>query len=344
MRNFLKAMYSASRENMPDSLKGRLSKFIFNYSGKPFVKKDSIDSNKKFPNQEKGGLIISADFEMAWAWRYAKSNADFIKKSQIERTNFPKIIKVLEEYNIPITFATVGHLFLDKCQKGEHDWMQKIPHFNERWNFTTGDWYDHDPYTDYIKSAEWYAPDLIKMIIDSRVEHEIGSHTFSHIDFSYKNCPGNVADDEIKACLIAAKPFNVNLESMVFPGGTWGNIEVLKKYNFNIYRNNDDFDLAYPYRDEFGLLVSTSSGALEFNRNYGWSKDFFVQKLKFFIDRAIETNTIAHFWFHPSLDPYFLENVFPEFFHFISQEREKGELWIGPMKRIAEHINDKIMI
>jgi peptidoglycan/xylan/chitin deacetylase (PgdA/CDA1 family) len=344
MRKYFKGIYGSIRKIMPDSLKGTLSKFIFDYSGKPIVKKDSITANEKFPNKEKGGLIISADFEMAWAWRYTKTGSDHIKKGQIERANFPKIIKVLEEYNIPITFAIVGHLFLNKCQKGDHDWMQRISHFNNHWKFTHGDWYDKDPYSDYKKAPEWYAPDLIQMIIDSKVNHEIGSHTFSHIDFSDKNCPKQVAEDEIKACIEAIKPYNRYIESIVFPGGTWGNIDVLKQYNLKIYRKKNDFDLTYPYRDNHGLLVSASSGSLEFNQLYGWSIEYFLQRSKKIINRAIDTNTIAHLWFHPSLDPFFLEYLFPKFFHFISQEREKGKLWIGPMNKIAEHINNKKLL
>jgi peptidoglycan/xylan/chitin deacetylase (PgdA/CDA1 family) len=344
MRKYFKGIYGSIRKIMPDSLKGTLNKFIFDYSGKPIVKKDLITANEKFPNNEKGGLIISADFEMAWAWRYTKTGSDPVKKGQIERANFPKIIKVLEEYNIPITFAIVGHLFLNNCQKGDHDWMQRISHFNNHWKFTHGDWYDQDPYSDYKKAPEWYAPDLIQMIIDSEVNHEIGSHTFSHIDFSDKNCSKQVAEDEIKACIEAIKPYNRYVESIVFPGGTWGNIEVLKEYNLKIYRKKNDFDLAYPYRDNHGILVSTSSGSLEFNKLYGWSIEYFLQRLKKIINRAIDTNTIAHLWFHPSLDPFFLEYLFPKFFHFISQEREKGKLWIGPMNKIAEHINNKKLL
>ena len=107
------------------------------------------------------------------------------------------------------------------------------------------------------------------MILDSNVEHEIGTHTFTHIDFSDKNCSPEVAEDEIKACIEAAKPYRINLQSIVFPGGTWGNIEVLKKYNFLIYRRRTDFELSYPYRDNYNLLVTVSSAQLEYNQNYG---------------------------------------------------------------------------
>jgi len=340
----MKQLYSNIRKKIGKKYQGILAKLAFTILNKPIVKKDSIDPAKKFPGGEKGGLIISADFEMAWAWRYTKTGSDHIQKGKIERDNFPKIIKVLEDFNIPITFATVGHLFLESCKKNDHDWMARIPHFDDHWKFTKGDWYDHDPYSNYEDAPEWYAPDLIQMIIDSKVEHEIGTHTFSHIDFSYKNCPPEVADDEIKACKIAAERYGINLESIVFPGGTWGNIETLKKHNFTIYRKREDFELAYPYRDKLGLLVTTSSGTLEYNLKYGWSPEYYVNRLKKYIDKAIMTNTIAHLWFHPSLDPFILKNIFPPILKYASEKRKAGNLWIGPMNKIAAHINNSRLL
>ncbi len=340
MRKLVKQVYGQFRNLMPSFCHGHLSKIAFILGNKPVVRTDGLDPIKKFPNQKKGGLIISADFEMAWAWRYAKTGDDPLQKGRAEREHFPLIIKILEKYDIPITFSTVGHLFLEKCQPGDHAWMARLPAFvNDNWKFTTGDWFAHDPCSDYKTSPEWYAPDLIKMIQDSRVRHEIGSHTFTHIDFSYKNCPSQVAEDEIAACRNAAEPFGVDLKSMVFPGGTWGNIEVLKTHGFEIYRKRCDFEIAYPFRDEQGLLVSPTSGPLEHNLNYGWSADYFQGLLTKYIDKAIQTNTIVHFWFHPSLDPYFLRNIFPGFFNYAFMRREKGDLWIGTMKEIAEHIN-----
>ncbi len=340
MKKLLRNIYGKARNSMPASLQGYISKMVFSMAGKPFVKTDDLAPPNKFPNGEKGGLIISADFEMSWAWRYSKGEEDYIQKGRTERENFPRIIAILEAYEIPITFATVGHLFLEGCKQGEHDWMARIPYFDDHWRFMNGDWFDHDPYSDYKSAPEWYAPDLIRMIQKSKLDHEVGCHTFTHIDVSNKNCPSKVADDELKACIDAAKPYGVDLKSIVFPGGTWGSIEALKKYGIEIYRRNVDFDLAYPYRDEHGLLVTPSSGSLEHNLEYGWKPDYFLKRLKKSVNKAIGTNTIAHLWFHPSLNPYFLENIFPGFLSYAAEQRKKGDLWIGTMKDIALHIDE----
>ena len=340
----MKRLYRNLRKHLSNKQKGKLSRLVFLISRRPVIKIDSINPAKKFPEGQKGGLIISADFELAWAWRYTKTGANYLEKARRARTNLPEIINVLNTFNVPITFSTVGHLFLEKCNKGDHDWMARIPHFDDHWKFINGDWFDHDPYSNYKKAPEWYAPDLIQMIQNSKANHEIGTHTFSHIDFSYKNCPEEVADDELKACVIAAKHYNIKLKSLVFPGGTWGNIEALKRHGIQIYRKNVEQDLAYPWRDEHGLLVTNSSGALEYDRNYGWTSDYFVSRLKKNIDKAIKTNTIAHLWFHPSLDPYFLKEIFPPFLRYVSKQRDNGELWVGTMSQIAEHINQNNIV
>jgi peptidoglycan/xylan/chitin deacetylase (PgdA/CDA1 family) len=336
----MRKLYRVLRNNLTAKQKGRLSQVVNQVMNKPRVMKDQISPEMKFPSGQKGGFIISADFEMAWAWRYTKTGAKYLDKARTERSNFPKIIDLFDKYNIPITFATVGHLFLESCEKEDHDWMARIPHFDDHWKFNNGDWFDHDPCSNYKKDPEWYAPDLIQMIINARPNHEIGTHTFTHIDFTYKNCPPMVANDEIKACIEAAKPFDIQIKSLVFPGGTWGNIEALKKHGIEIYRNNLNYDLAYPWRDSLGLLVTNSSGSLEHDLEYGWTSKYFINRIKNTIDKAIKTNTIAHFWFHPSLHYYFLEEIFPIILEYASNRRNDGDLWIGTMADISKHINE----
>ncbi len=62
----------------------------------------------------RGGTLasatISADFELSWAWRGWRSAEETREKATRERLNVPHLIGLLEEYRIPITWATVGHL------------------------------------------------------------------------------------------------------------------------------------------------------------------------------------------------------------------------------------------
>lgn len=310
-------------------IKKHLSKALFLLKNRPTVNPNPIEKI------EKATFVLSADFELGWAFRFAKSNLDPVKKAELSRKNFPYLLKIFEEYNIPITWATVGHLFLRSCKTGDHDWMQRIPYFeNKNWLYNKGDWFDCDPYTSWNKAKAWYAPDLIENILNSSVNHEIGCHSFSHIDLTYKNCPPKVAEDELKACVEVAKDWGIKLESFVFPGGTYGNFEILKKSGFKTFRQTLKYELDNPFYEKNGLLVIPVSKGLG-NNGLGWSKEYFLYRFKKYIDKAIKTKMTCQLWFHPSIDEWFLHNVFPEILKYADQKRSEGKLLIATMKDIA---------
>ena len=95
------------------------SKIKFGLGLNPLIEKKA-DHSKFITKRYKSVLLISADFELAWAWRYSKSVANPLQlaldKAELERENLPKIIELCEKYNVPITWATVGHLFLERCK------------------------------------------------------------------------------------------------------------------------------------------------------------------------------------------------------------------------------------
>jgi hypothetical protein len=135
-----------------------------------------------FWNACRAAVSISADFELNWAFRcLAAEQRDQLGTT--ERHNVPYILSLLNEFGVPITWATVGHLFLQSCAcdgQYPHGNMPRPP-LNNRWQ---GDWYKHDPCTNARRDPLWYAPDLIEQVLSAKVAHEVGSHSFSHIDFS----------------------------------------------------------------------------------------------------------------------------------------------------------------
>jgi len=167
------------------SLKTFLQKLSFFLGRNPrIVRRD--DWKKFIPAPYKSVVVISSDFELAWASRYTKSSPFPLQKAKdnarVERENLPKIIALCEQFNIPVTWLTVGHLFLQSCTKIDgisHPELPRLPHFeNEWWRFEGKDWFEYDPGTDYRKDPLWYCPDLIELILQSKVKHEIGCHTF----------------------------------------------------------------------------------------------------------------------------------------------------------------------
>lgn len=46
---------------------------------------------------------------------------------------------------------------------------------------------------------------------------------------------------------------------------------------------------------------------------------------------------MCHFWFHPSIDEWFLKNVFPEILKYAAEKRDEGKLWVETMGGIARY-------
>ncbi len=199
---------------------------------------------------------------------------------------------MFEEYNIPITWATVGHLFLDSFKNGHNEWMKKIPHFDNHWLFEKGDWYDFDPCSDYKRAPEWYAPDLLELIMKSKVNHKIGSHSFSHLHFNDNVCPADVAFDDLKACVNSAKQFGVHLKSIVFPGGTNGNSKSLTDNGFTNFRQNSEFDLFYPEVSHYDLIRLPSSFCIG-DTGFNWSGKYYKHRFKEFLIELLKPEQFA---------------------------------------------------
>jgi peptidoglycan/xylan/chitin deacetylase (PgdA/CDA1 family) len=339
-------LYKKIRKKLPASLAGALTKLARIIKGKPIVMPQELLVYKGFPNHQKGGMILSADFELAWAPRFTKRHPNplehAIKLAKQERKNVPQLLSLFEKHHIPVTWATVGHLFLSSYDEFDHNAMKRIPHFETEWiRFTEGDWFDNVPKTSWQEAPEWYCPDLIKMIISSKVNHEIATHTFSHVNFSDKYCPPEVADDEINASMNVMKPYGITPVSICFPFGTWGNVPVLKKHGIKIYRRKLlAYQMAYPYKDEHGLLVTLSTDAFD-RSNPAYSAKSYKARFIKAINKAIKTGTVANFVFHPSMDPWMISEVMDEVLGYAAKKRDEGALWIGTMKEIAEHINSR---
>jgi peptidoglycan/xylan/chitin deacetylase (PgdA/CDA1 family) len=304
-----------------------LSKANFSFGGNPKIERRK-EWRKFIPEPYKAFIIISADFELAWAWQYAKTQNPYqlsIEKAKQARQNIPKILNLCETYNIPITWATIGHLFLESCQKRgnvPHPKINRLNHFeNNYWKFKKGDWFQHDPCSNFKENSEWYAPDLIKLILERSVKHEIGCHTFSHIDCSDDVCPSEVFNSEIEACKSEAEKLGLQLKTFVHPAHTIGNLDNLIKQGFTSFRTDYRNVLGYPIKHNNGLWEFQQTAEFVYRKE--WSINYHIYRYKKIIDRAIKSNTVCYFWFHPSFDSIFVEKIMPEIYKYIAQNRDK---------------------
>lgn len=336
--NSFKKLYDGIYCILPDKLKASVSKFLFNYSGKPFYD----DSNNL--NLEKPIVCISADFEMAWAWRYSKRVKDAVEMGRTERNNFPIILENLNSRNIPITWATVGHLFLDHCERKNekaHSDLPRPDYFeNEYWEFKEGDWYDSDPCTDYKKNPEFYAPDLIEKILNSNVNHEIACHSFSHCDFSEENSNEKLIEAELNICIDLMKSFGIEPVSFIFPGNRYGNFDIIKQAGFKVirYKSNAVKEIGYPEKLQNNLIAIHDS--LNITSGNLFDYKFLYKKFKRYVKKTIENKSICHFWFHPSISQNDIDYLFNPVIDYLAELRDRDYIEIMTMKDIYKRFYD----
>lgn len=311
-------------------LKSNLSKLNFLFGRNPKIEKRS-DWRKFIPKPYKALVTFTADFELAWAWRYSKRVSNplqrALEKAKLERENVPKVLEICDKYKIPITWATVGHLFLDKCnidKNGKaHSEMPRLGNFeNEYWKFAGEDWFEYDPCSDYETAPEWYCPDLIDMILNSKTRHEIGCHTFSHIDCNDEVCSKEVFDAEINECKKLANLKGITLKSFVHPGHTIGNLDNLVLQEFTSFQTDPGNIFGYPIKHKNGLWELKRT--YEFTYRAEWSVEYHIYRYKKIIDRAIEKNSVCNFWFHPSFNTVFVDNILSVIFSYLDEK--KGEI------------------
>ncbi|HJH26326.1 MAG TPA: hypothetical protein C5S37_06005 [Methanophagales archaeon] len=174
-------------------------------------------------------FIISLDTELIWGIVHTDVDASLLINDKKQcRGAIDTLLNIFEKHNIPATWAVVGHLFLDHCEKEDGIPHRSMPRFKD-------DWYSCDPCTDIQRDPLFYGKDIIEKILSSSVRHEIGYHSFSHVIFS--ECIREVAEAEIKEGIKLAKEFGVTLKSFVFPQDKIGHLDILKENGFRIYRS-----------------------------------------------------------------------------------------------------------
>jgi hypothetical protein len=285
-----------------------------------------------FKGDSKVAVCISADFELNWAWR-SLSPANAESHGESTRRNFPLILALAREYDIPLTWATVGHLFLSECKKvnGRAHHEMPRPSRNELWD---GDWYRHDPCTDAQQSPLWYAPDLIEQIANERVGHEIGTHSFSHIDFRPDCSSDELVRRELEECIRVMAPFGIKPSSLVFPfNHQRPSLDVLAGSGITAVRWRDARAvLSYPERTHSGVYKIRESMSLRAPKRYD-----LVDKCRIMLHKAAERRAAFHFWFHPCDDRALFENEFRRILASVAEARQTGMAWPATMREIAAY-------
>ncbi|MDO8603530.1 MAG: polysaccharide deacetylase family protein [Candidatus Omnitrophota bacterium] len=191
--------------------------------------------------KQKGVFVVSLDFELYWGVRDKRTLGSYKENILGVRSVVPALLRLFEEYGIHATWAVVGFLFFET----RDELIKGLPSRKPGYLNAGLSPYSH---IDSIGADEkedpfHYAPSLIKMIASHAPSQEIGSHTFSHYYCLEKGQDIDTFRDDLDAAVRAAKKYNLNITSLVFPRNQFNRdyISICREMGIRAYRGNEAF-------------------------------------------------------------------------------------------------------
>lgn len=175
-----------------------------------------------------GSVVVSLDTELEWGIHNTGSNRSMSTDGAEERKNIWELLQLFNELDAPATWAIVGHLFLFDCDGQHSDILSP--------NCSKLNWYTEDPGTDVKDASLRYAPDLVQAIATAGPDHEIASHTFSHVVADDPSVSPAVLRSELEECLDLASEQGYDLSTLVFPRNEVHYRDVVADLGFQLYR------------------------------------------------------------------------------------------------------------
>lgn len=169
-----------------------------------------------------GSVVISIDAELGWG--FIDFDAPPTDRVECARDGWQHLCDRLEAYDIPATWAIVGHVFHEECD-GNH---RSHPAWPEWFDRESGPWADRP---DLICGA-----DLVRRLRASSVAHDIGGHSYAHMEFGADATNREMAAHELAKSVAVADRWGVDLQSFVFPRNNVGHTELLAEHGFRTYR------------------------------------------------------------------------------------------------------------
>jgi hypothetical protein len=290
----------------------------------------------------KARFILSFDCEGKWGMAddSAMASNNPINGDSLTKA-YTLILEILERHKIAATFALVG-LFAGGY---------------EQYVDSRGELLDSEPHRDWLKVPErsfaagfqdgWFYPELVNQI-KARGNHEIASHSFTHLPLHN----GGVAE---KSFLTELKFVNqwkaqnsVELSTFIYPRNQIKFEEQLSNFDFLGYRQCDIQNSAYANRfqilqDECNIgrksdkhSVSTRPIAIPPGTFLNWRhgprriipKWVTLKRWSNVLDHAVVSGGVAHLWLHP---------------HNLITARGQVELFEDAISRVAKAQNSGLI-
>ena len=278
------------------------------------------------------------------------------------------MLRILDQFEVSATWAVIGHLFLQACQRDGSGVAHPEPSARPRQSWRPGDWYAGDPCTDRQRDPLWYGDDILDALQAASTPQEIGCHSFSHALYGDSAMTREMVDADLEACIALAAARGIELRSFAFPRNVEGHHEALQAHGFRAYRGAEPTRRAAT-SGSFGRAVRLAAdlaavpppvsqpqerlpglwnipaSALLIPRT-GLRRvvpaESRIRKVRAGLRRATEVGGVFHLWTHPfnlASDRGSLIAVFEVIVREAAQARDRGELVIEPMATIAERMS-----
>jgi len=277
--------------------------------------------------KEGGYLVISLDFELLWG---VFDKVDYKnKKSYFSNTKqlVPQLLELFKEYEIHVTWATVGMLFNENWS----EWQKNLPSTNPKYVNSKISAYN---YADAVPNEEveemCFAKDLILQINNTPFQ-EVATHTYSHYYCLESGQTLESFKADLKMAISVAKKMNISLKSLVFPRNQfnesylkvcyelgvenvrsnptnwyWTNVQG-DSLKDKIFRTGDAYlgfnDKSYKLSEvkisEDKPTSQKASRLLRPHSNSDFVNSLKLKRIKSEMTKAAKSNEIYHLWWHP---------------------------------------------
>ena len=272
------------------------------------------------------------------------ANERKIRKREIEKcVDF--LLDVSAKYKIPATWAFTGDFLLD-LHYGQGSLQAKSRSNNLSYT---------NIYTYSGGNTLLFGENILRKIMSSKINHEIGYHSFSHPVFP--QIEKQIADSEMKAGIDMAEHFGFVLKSFVFPQDKIGHVDVLRKYGLLVYRGETLMQSSLRSRSLSkvnGLINEIiappvmpkwKNGIWEIPSSLYFSDPKYpfslLPRARLGLWRAIRSNAVFHVWMHPwnLLEYESLSKDFEGLIQYVYKKRSEGKIETMTMGDFATSLN-----
>jgi len=218
-----------------------------------------------------GTVVFSLDFELGWG--HTDIRPEYIHKlrarSDESFERLRSLIDVFDKYGVSATWAVVGKL----TEAGD------------------------DPL--------FHNPGLFEYLLDTDVEHDIGSHSYEHPLFT--DLSKRDAQEDIKAGRDALTQWGIFPRSFVYPRGQISHTDILIEQQFESYRTKSSDSKFQSLLQELipptipSPLTDATPTPIPATQYLAARRpaELIRLNMKRSIHKAVRKNQMIHFWLHP---------------------------------------------